>query len=114
MTAQHTPADIRGLPVAPAPAVNPHEEAFEDALDNLIQFVADDAIRSSTPMPNGRGCCDPDSSAQDQHCEALRRAARAAFAPQSPTSAAVIVVDGGLFTQHDPDARCITADESRL
>jgi len=109
INALHTPADVRGLPAAPASVVNPLEEAFEDMLDELIEFVAEDAIHSGSAIPGGRGCYGPDTKGMEDHLAAVIAAARAAFAPVVPSPAPVVVVDSGLFTLHNPDTRRFVA-----
>lgn len=111
MTDLHTERDLKGIAAAqPAPAVAPKDEAFaafEDALEDLVQFTAEDAISSCEALPNGRGCRGPDTSTADRLYAVVMEKARQAFAPKPaepihPPPA----VDNGLTTVRGITARC--------
>lgn len=78
--------------------------AFQDALEELMESVAEDTIRSGTAIPGRGGCYDPDSYKRDRLCAKALQAAEAAFAAK-PTPAVERRRASGLLIVHNPDQR---------
>lgn len=77
---------------------------LKNALDELIEFTAEDAISAGCALPNGRGCRGPDTSTADRLYIKVLEAAERAFAPkQVPAAQAGRKADSGLRTVHNPD-----------
>lgn len=94
---QCTVRDLAGLKLktdAPAKAVQALPTAYDeflDALEELLQFTAEDAISVCQALPGG-GCREPDRYTADRLYALVLDAAKKAFQPEVATPA----VDNGL------------------
>jgi hypothetical protein len=77
--------------------------ALDDALEALVQFVAEDAINACQSIPGGRGCYGPDSTTLGRLHAAVLIAARKTFAPAATPVPAH--ADNGLLTLRPISAR---------
>lgn len=82
-------------------------EAFQDALEELMEFVAEDTIRSGTAIPGRGGCYDPDVSTRERLFAKAVDCAQAAFAPKPAPF--IERRRTGVLVVHNPDERLATS-----